>query len=54
LRIPRQLLRKNKRGSGQLVKWLVIIRRQSAADHLNDNMAITARLGIMRELIRKI
>jgi hypothetical protein len=47
-------LKKNKRGSGRLVKWLVVLRRRTAADRANDDVATAARLGITQELVRKM
>jgi hypothetical protein len=47
-------LKRNKRGSGQLVKWLVVPRRRTAADRLNDDVATAVRLGIMQKLVRKM
>jgi hypothetical protein len=47
-------LKRSKRGSGQLVKWLVVPRGQSAADRPNDDVVTAVRLGIMQELVRKM
>jgi hypothetical protein len=54
LRIPRLLFKRNKRGSGQLVKSAVVPRTWSGADRVNDAVATAARLGIMQKLVRKI
>ena len=54
LRILKLLSKRNKRGSGQLVKSPIVLRRRSAADRLKDAVATAARLGIMHEIVRKI
>jgi hypothetical protein len=41
-------LKRNKRGSGQLVKWLVVLRRRSAAGRVDDDVETAARLVIMQ------